>query len=966
MFTVTNSILSIGGAFSNCAGAIADGGYNISSDGSCGFGTSTGAEGQTLGDNVDAKLGMLGFVGGPTISAAGPIPFLTLQSDSPAIDAIPFAHSCPATDQRLFPRPDPEDSTPVCDVGAYESSPAITVNTVSDTPQNGFCTLREAMLNVANSGTDVTGGHCSLDYGSGVINFSVSGTIELNSELPMVGTSEVETSVATTIDGSGQKISIDGGDAVQLFRLGDYGELSLNNLTLQHGYNGTAGGGAIFDGGFVLNITNCTIAGNTAKQGGAIYFGPFFTNSTVSVTNSTFRGNQSLAEGSVFYEQTGSAVFTNVTIAGNDTPFNAQGRAIYIAATAGSSDVTFANSILSDNAGSFANCQNAGNFSTLTDGGYNISDDSSCGFGNTTGGTPHTVGDNVNPLLDPAGLKDNGGPTRTIALQSISPAIDDIPLASCPAADQRGAPRPDPDSPAETRCDIGAYESGNILPTPTATATATQTSTASPSATMTATATATMTSTQTATATLTATATATATRTATATATATLTATATQTATPTATATLAPGAINLVSTTSSTTATLTIPAGVQNGDLMLAFYSYWSFASATAPAGWTVLHTSTQTGSGVIRVWYRIASNDTPGSTRTWTFSGPGPYEAGGIVAYRGAAGAAFEDGFCTDHGNNAAPNLCSFTNTMSNDVYAAFYSTENINLQLPVDLNGQLINQYLNGSHFGVAAAAKNLGAPGLISSDLGAMNSGGWATIAFAIKPAPPPTTTATATLSATPTTTATATTTPTATATVAMVTLVNSTSTTSNVQTVPAGVQNGDLLFAFYSYWTLANANPPAGWTLLHTALQNGSGVETVWYRFASGNAPGSTFTWNFTGSGPYAAGGMLALRGTAAAFEDGFCTNNGNNASPTLCGFTTAHSNDLYLGFYSTEKTGLVLPGDLTSIMLNQYVFGSHFGVAAARKSLGAPGMVPAEVGSMLSGGWATIAIAVKTP
>ena len=106
-------------------------------------------------------------------------------------------------------------------------------------------------------------------------------------------------------------------------------------------------------------------------------------------------------------------------------------------------------------------------------------------------------------------------------------------------------------------------------------------------------------------------------------------------------------------------------------------------------------------------------------------------------------------------------------------------------------------------------------------------------------------------------------------------------------------------------------------------------------------------------------------MLAYRGVAASFEDAFCTNQGNNTAPTLCALGTNFNGDQYVGFYSTENTNLVLPGDLTARVLNQYVNGSHFGVAAADKSLGSSGAVPADVGSMNSGGWATIAIAIKS-
>jgi uncharacterized repeat protein (TIGR01451 family) len=61
-------------------------------------------------------------------------------------------------------------------------------------------------------------------------------------------------------------------------------------------------------------------------------------------------------------------------------------------------------------------------------------------------------------LLDPAGLQDNGGPTRTIALQSGSPAIDAIPsdvngCGTTITTDQRGVSRPQ-----GSGCDVGAFE----------------------------------------------------------------------------------------------------------------------------------------------------------------------------------------------------------------------------------------------------------------------------------------------------------------------------------------------------------------------------------------------------------------------------------------------------------------------------------------------------------------------------
>ncbi len=470
-------------------------------------------------------------------------------------------------------------------------------------------------------------------------------------------------------------------------------------------------------------------------------------------------------------------------------------------------------------------------------------------------------------------------------------------------------------------------------------------------------------------------------------------------ATPTGSPTAAPGAITLVGSTATSTIQSAVPAGVQNGDLLLAYYSFWSHATATAPNGWALLASSTASGSGVESVWYRFANNDAPGTVYNWTFNGSTPYEAGGMLAYRGVDAATLEDGSCNNQGKSTTPGLCAFSTAFGGDLYLGFFATENTNLVLPGDLNGLALNQYLSGSHFGVAVGSKTLSGPGAVPADIGSMNSGGWATVAFALKalnasPTPTtsttpsatitrtstvtPTPTATATVTATsvattiaPTRTATATSTATltavATSTPAAIALVGSTSTISTKVTIPSGVQNGDLLLAFYSYWSFASATAPNGWTLLHSATSNGSGTETVWYRFANSDAPGSAYTWSFGGAAPYEAGGMLAYRNVdPAAFEDGFCTNQGRSATPSLCAFTTNKSNDVYVGLFATENTNLLVPTDLSGIVSNQYVAGSHFGVAAATRSLSGAGNLPADTGSMNIGGWASIAFALKGP
>src|SRR5262249_10102592 len=111
--------------------------------------------------------------------------------------------------------------------------------------------------------------------------------------------------------------------------------------------------------------------------------------------------------------------------------------------------LTAKNSLIAGQSGG-PNCYG---FAAGSDGGYNLDDGTSCGFSSAN----HSLS-STNPLLDPAGLDDNGGPTKTIALQPGSPAIDAIPPAAngcgtAIATDQRGVTRPQ--GPG---CDIGAFE----------------------------------------------------------------------------------------------------------------------------------------------------------------------------------------------------------------------------------------------------------------------------------------------------------------------------------------------------------------------------------------------------------------------------------------------------------------------------------------------------------------------------
>jgi predicted outer membrane repeat protein len=209
--------------------------------------------------------------------------------------------------------------------------------------------------------------------------------------------------------------------------------------------NNFTSGGAICNGG-TLTITGTTFStnlsqGNNQGYGGAIYNYA----GTLSVTNSTFSQNSATTSGGAIYSQGGTVEISNSTFGTN--PENVGGGGAL--SNAGSS-VLIQNGIVA-NSGNGGNC--AG---TITSDGYNLSSDNTCNF-NGSGDL-----NGKNPKL--GALRNNGGPTQTMALQKGSPALDAGNPAGCRdfsgnllKTDQRGLPRPG--GGETTGCDMGAYES---------------------------------------------------------------------------------------------------------------------------------------------------------------------------------------------------------------------------------------------------------------------------------------------------------------------------------------------------------------------------------------------------------------------------------------------------------------------------------------------------------------------------
>ncbi len=302
-------------------------------------------------------------------------------------------------------------------VSAIEVTPAHAATfTVTNLNDSGAGSLRQAVID-ANAAA-----------GADTIIFSVSGTITLGSTLP-----DITDAAGLTMDGAGQTVTISGGNLERVLWVN--ASLTLNNLTIANGFAGNGGG--IFNGG-TLTITNSTFSGNHADNGGGI----FNNAGTLAITNSTFSGNSASADGGAIASH-GTLAITNSTFSGNSA--GGEGGGIkYLSGT-----VTLRNTIVANSTG--GNC--AG---TITNGGNNIDDGTTCGWGSASGSMSST-----NPLL--GALANNGGSTQTFALLTGSPAIDGVTFNapnSAPSTDQRGVARPQ-----GVRYDIGAYELAQIVNT---------------------------------------------------------------------------------------------------------------------------------------------------------------------------------------------------------------------------------------------------------------------------------------------------------------------------------------------------------------------------------------------------------------------------------------------------------------------------------------------------------------------
>jgi len=345
------------------------------------------------------------------------------------------------------------------------------------------CSLREAIIAAnAATGADV------ITLPAGTYILSIAGIGE-----DAASTGDLDIDDDLTINGAGSSTTIiDGGALDRVFEI-SFGNVNISTVTIQNGLltedrgaglmnwsgvleldhvtvtgnvvNGTTSlaaggglfnaseatvvsstisnnqadrGGGIFDsGGAILDLRDTTISGNTARTGGGLllYGTGILTNVTISDNNASGSGGALMVNGDII-------TLLNCTVTSNSS-----GADNALGVWNDGATLTLKNTII---ASGVKNCY-VDYGGIINSDGHNLDSDGSCGLA-----APGDLS-NINPLL--GSLQDNGGPTRTHALLTGSPAIDAGGNVGCPSTDQRGVARPkDGDGDCNALCDIGAYE----------------------------------------------------------------------------------------------------------------------------------------------------------------------------------------------------------------------------------------------------------------------------------------------------------------------------------------------------------------------------------------------------------------------------------------------------------------------------------------------------------------------------
>ena len=350
---------------------------------------------------------------------------------------------------------------------------AATITVTTNDPRivsDGQCSLIEAIVNANNDAA--THADCVAGSGADTIVLPANANVTLSNVDAVFYSNPIGLPLITsriTIEGNGAVIARQGNaPAFGLMAVSNSGDLTLQSVTLSGG-SSSEGGGVSNRG--TLTIDESTISGNTARgvfnYAGTLIIenstisnntsGGLFNAGNTSIINSTISGNTGNSGGGVFNFY-GILTIENSTISGNTANV---GGGVYNSFYFSDGNLILNRSLIAGNQATVA--PEIQNRSIVTANNFNLfGANANAGVTGFTPGPTDIVparGVQVADILGP--LANNGGPTRTHALVSSSPAINAGNPGGCLdsagallTTDQRGFPRP-----FNGRiCDIGSYE----------------------------------------------------------------------------------------------------------------------------------------------------------------------------------------------------------------------------------------------------------------------------------------------------------------------------------------------------------------------------------------------------------------------------------------------------------------------------------------------------------------------------
>ncbi|WP_310962711.1 right-handed parallel beta-helix repeat-containing protein [Nocardioides terrisoli] len=332
---------------------------------------------------------------------------------------------------------DNHDSGSPASVGiSLESATArITDSTVSANDSHGVHIDKGSSATITSS--TVSGNEAAGVYvGGGSIATITDSTVSNNAAagiflVPDSANPPKATVHSSTINGNGQ-----GGVVV------DTGHADIDTTTL----DGNAFAGLMLSGdGASASLHSSTVSHTKAISGQAPTLGAgvvVYLKASVSIANSTIDANT----GQGILNSSGTVTVEDSTIADTEPGQNENGfsdGAVVVNTESGPATTNLSGTILARNPYMRA-CNGI-----VADKGFNLASDTSCSL---------DAGGSLNNTAAKLGmLADNGGPTKTMAPEAVSRAVNAIPngVAPCTAGakDQRGLTRPQ-----GLRCDIGAVE----------------------------------------------------------------------------------------------------------------------------------------------------------------------------------------------------------------------------------------------------------------------------------------------------------------------------------------------------------------------------------------------------------------------------------------------------------------------------------------------------------------------------